>query len=168
MSPPGYRQPLSAQPSQVLMGVGIRVGSRPGQSVGGCMAPAADLVSGAYPISSYTEEGQCVGRLTPCLGVPSTCEPPCLPQGLWHRVTGRDLGDKRSSDSCQLSPLQGATGWAHVHDGLSPELGATSRGRCLYVNCRGLQEQALWVHCTCNSVGPCCIPQWCDLVSDFL
>lgn len=120
-----------------------------GSRLGVPMVPAADLVSGVCPIPSYTQGGQCVGRLTLCLGAPSTCEPPDLPQGLWHGVVGRDLGDKRSLDSCQLSPLQGAAGWACVC-GLSPELGATRCGRCLSTVCGG--------HCICNSVGPCCAP----------
>lgn len=109
------------------------------------------------------QAGQCVGRLTLCLGVPSICESPApavtcdlCGTGSWGGILERKGG--LTAASCH--PLQGAGSLARVHDGSSPELGATSRARC-----QGLQEQALWGLCIRDPVGLRCVPQQCDLVS---
>lgn len=87
------------------------------------------------------QAGQWVGRSTVHEGVLSTCETP----GLWHEVMRRDLGDKRSLSSCQLSPLRGALGWACVCDGLSPALrwALEAQWEGSVICLRG--------HCICNS-----------------
>ena len=53
-------------------------------------------------------------------------------------VLGGDPRMERSLDSGQLSPPCKGLRARPVHDGLSPELGAVSRGRCLCITCQGL------------------------------
>lgn len=55
--------------------------------------------------------------------------------------------------SCR--PLQGAAEPGLVHDGLSPELGAVSRGRCLCITCQVFALVTLWSHCLLHSVTLC-------------
>lgn len=138
--PAGHRQPLSAQPRQVPPGVGIGEGSRVGPR--GCRRLARLRKGPCMSVCSHVllQASQCVGRLTLCLGVPSTCESPA------HAVTrdlcgtgswGGILEKKGGLTAASCHPLQGVGGLARVHDGLSPELGATSRARCLRITGQG-------------------------------
>lgn len=110
-----------------------------------------------------------MGRLTLCLGVPSsasslgptgTCDL-CGPGWSGGIPEGEGI---LTAASCHL--LQGAAGLACVCDGLLPKLGATSHGRCLCVTCQGCENRhrgifvfvTLWVPVVShNSVTFCLI-----------
>lgn len=96
--------------------------------------------------------------------------PASLPLGLATSAAqgpGEGPQRQRSLDSCQLSSPAGAAGLALFLTLCLQKRAATRRARRLRLTRPGPQGRALWVLWGFNPVGPCCVPQQCDLVSDF-